>query len=144
MINRMPSPIEVFLSHASADEKFVTDLSEVLQQHHVPFWYSKVNIRGAQQWHDEIGEALNRCDWFLLILSPHSVKSMWVKRELVYALEQNRFADKIVPILYQDCDAANLSWVLSSFQYVNFQHSFTEGCSQLLRIWNLKYTTQTF
>lgn len=136
----MPLPNEAFLSHSSANDKFVTDLSEVLQQYHVPFWYSKVNIRGAQQWHDEIGEALNRCDWFLLVLSPESVNSMWVKRELVYALEQNRFADKIVPILYQPCDAANLSWVLPSFQHVSFQHSFTEGCSELLRIWNIKYT----
>jgi hypothetical protein len=42
----------------------------------------KANIRGAQQWHDEIGTALKRCDWFLLVLSPQSVRSMWVKHEL--------------------------------------------------------------
>ena len=113
-------PQEAFLSHSSADHEFVTNLSQTLQKHGVPFWYSKTNILGAQQWHDEIGAALNRCDWFVLILSPNSVNSMWVKRELLFALQQNRFADRIVPVLHQDCDFSTLSWVLSSFQIVDF------------------------
>lgn len=75
-------PREVFLSHAAQDRKFATRLSKLLKHHRVAVWYSRKNLRGAQQWHDEIGKALERCDWFLLVLSPDSVKSMWVKREL--------------------------------------------------------------
>jgi hypothetical protein len=60
---------------------------------------SKANIRGAQQWHDEIGTALKRCDWFLLVLSPQSVRSMWVKHELVYALQASRYRGRIIPVL---------------------------------------------
>jgi hypothetical protein len=105
----------------------------------VPVWYSQTNILGAQQWHDEIGAALRRCDWFLLVLSPHSVESMWVKRELLFALQQDRFADRIVPVLLQPCGFDRLSWVLSSFQFVGFQESFEEGCRALLRVWGLGY-----
>lgn len=62
------TPEEVFLSHASQDEAFATELAAELRRHNVPVWYSATNIVGAQQWHDEIGSALDRCDWFVVIL----------------------------------------------------------------------------
>lgn len=102
-------PSEAFLSHSSGDQEFVSKLVEVLRHHGIPVWYSKTNILGAQQWHDEIGNALKRCDWFFVVLSPDSVDSMWVKRELIFALQQNRFENKIVPIIYQHCDYEQLS-----------------------------------
>lgn len=72
-------PAEVFLSHSGEDRQFGDELAVVLGRHGVPVWYSATNIQGAQQWHDEIGSALERCDWFLVVLSPASVQSMWVK-----------------------------------------------------------------
>ncbi|MEH2249324.1 toll/interleukin-1 receptor domain-containing protein [Nostoc sp.] len=130
---------EAFLSHSSQDQEFVSKLVEVLRDHGIPVWYSKTNILGAQQWHDEIGNALKRCDWFLVVLSPNSVDSMWVKRELIFALQQNRFENKIVPIIYQPCNYEQLSWVLPSFQMINFQEAFEDGCRDILRLWGVGY-----
>ena len=132
-------PNEAFFSHSSTDHEFVTDVTEAMRMHGVPVWYSKTEILGARQWHDEIGAALRRCDWFVLILSPASVKSMWVKRELLFALQQNLFADRIVPLLYQDCDFASLSCVLPSFETVDFRQGFKQGCRDLLRMWGMGY-----
>jgi hypothetical protein len=133
------TPNEAFLSHSSLDQDFVTNLATVLCRHGIPLWYSQTNIMGAQQWHDEIGAALRRCDWFLLVLSPNSVASMWVKRELIFALQQNRFENRIVPLLYQPCNFDSLSWVLPSFQSIDFQRTFEDGCRGLLRLWGLGY-----
>ncbi|HEV2130934.1 MAG TPA: toll/interleukin-1 receptor domain-containing protein [Longimicrobiaceae bacterium] len=132
-------PKEVFLSHSSRDRQLASDLAEVLRRHGVPVWYSHTNILGAQQWHDEIGAALQRCDWFLLILTPHSVESKWVKRELLFALQQDRFENRIVPLLYQPCAFDRLSWVLSSFQIIDFQNAPEDGYRTLLRLWGLGY-----
>ena len=132
-------PNELFLSHSNLDQTFVTSIAEVMRGHGIPVWYSRTNIVGAQQWHDEIGAALKRCDWFVLILSPNSVKSIWAKREVLYALNDNHYADKIVPLLYQACDYEQLSWTLSLLQMVDFTHDFDEGCLALLRIWGLGY-----
>ena len=71
----MNPPREAFLSHCSADKAVADQLVEVLRRHGVPVWYSATNILGAQQWHDEIGRALQRCDWFLLLLSPRALNS---------------------------------------------------------------------
>ena len=132
-------PNEVFLSHSSADRAFRTRLANVLQRHGVPFWYSDTSIRGAQQWHDEIGTALRRCDWLALVLSPDAVASKWVKRELLFSLQQDRFDGRIVPMLHRACHHDELSWTLASLQMVDFQNDFHQGCRDLLRIWGIGY-----
>jgi hypothetical protein len=81
---------EVFLSHASQDHAKARRLRDLLVAHSVPVWFSPHHIRGAQQWQDEIGEALAPCGWFMVMLTPYAVKSMWVKRELSYALIEKR------------------------------------------------------
>ncbi|MBV9850489.1 MAG: toll/interleukin-1 receptor domain-containing protein [Armatimonadetes bacterium] len=133
-------PNEVFLSHASPDAAFVMPLVETLRRHGIPVWYSQTNIVGAQQWHDEIGAALSRCDWFALVLSPHAAASMWVKRELLFALQQKRYENRIIPILHQPCDVSQLSWTLPAFQMVDFTTGFDDGCRALMRVWGLGYT----
>jgi len=132
-------PIEVFLSHSSLDRQFASELARVIRRHGIPVWYSQTNILGAQQWQDEIGAALQRCDWFAVILSPQSASSMWVKRELSYALAQNRFENRIVPLTYQASDYARLSWTLSLFQMIDFTRTPEEGYVDLLRTWGLGY-----
>ncbi len=79
---------EIFLSHSSRDHRFVDRLVEFLRQHGLSAWCSRHHVRGAEQWHDEIGDALRRCNRFVLVLSPSALKSGWVKRELVYALNE--------------------------------------------------------
>jgi hypothetical protein len=132
-------PTEVFLSHSSQDRQFASDLAGTMRRHGIPVWYSQTNILGAQQWQDEIGAALQRCDWFAIVLSPQSAGSMWVKRELSYALQQNRFENRIVPLTYQPSDFEQLSWTLSLFQMVNFTGTFADGARELLRIWGLGF-----
>lgn len=127
----------MFLSHSSRDHLFAKWLKHELQRHGVPVWYSETHIVGAQQWHDEIGQALHRCDWFLLILSPSSTRSMWVKRELLFALENAHFNKRIIPLVYRPCDMKKLSWTLSSMQHIDFSQTRATGLNELLRIWGL-------
>jgi hypothetical protein len=133
------APTEVFVSHSSKNAGFISRLNGVLTDHKVNSFVSKANIRGAQQWHDEIGTALKRCDWFLLVLSPQSVRSRWVKHELIYALQASRYKEPIIPVLYRQCDTDALSWTLSSIEWIDFRGNFDEACKELLQIWQLKY-----
>src|SRR5438874_13468579 len=103
---------EVFLSHASHDHAKARKLREMLIAHDVPVWFSPHHIRGAQEWQDEIGEALARCGWFMVLLTPHAVQSMRVKRELTYALSEKRYETRILPLLFKACDFWALLWPL--------------------------------
>lgn len=130
-------PKEIFLSHASGDRRFATKIASLLRKNGIAVWYSRTHLRGAQRWQKEIGKALQRCDWFVVVLSPKSVKSMWVERELSFALNQKRYQDKIVPILLRKCNHQKLNWTLTSFQIVNFTGVFSDGYQDLLKIWRL-------
>lgn len=133
----VPLPSEVFLSHSTLDGQFASALAVVLRRHGIPVWYSQTNLIGAQQWHDEIGAALKRCDWLVVVLSPNSVNSAWVKREVLYSLRDHRYDERIVPLLLEPCDYDQLSWTLPSIQMVDFTGSFDDGSRSLLRVWGL-------
>ena len=135
----MSKPTEIFLSHSSQDRQFANRIGEVLTAHGLPHWYSKRDILGAQQWQDEIGKALERCDWFLLVLSPASVASVWVKRELSHVLDERSYDEHIVVIDYQTAEHKKLSWILNQVQWVDFKQDFADGCRDLLRIWGQGY-----
>ena len=135
----IPLPNEVFLSHSSLDRQSANEIAGVLRRHGIPLWYSKINIVGAQQWHDEIGAALRRCDWLVVLLSPQSVESIWVKREVLFSLNDPRYDERIVPVLYQSCDYDQLSWTLSLLEIVDFTQGFENGCRELLRVWGVGY-----
>ncbi len=134
---RQSAPREAFLSHSSRDRRFASRLAGDLREHGVPVWYSETNILGAQQWHDEIGAALRRCDWFLLVLSRASLRSRWVKRELLYAVNDPRYEDRIVPLVARACEPGVLSWTLHAFQMIDFENRYGDGVRELLRIWGL-------
>ncbi len=136
----LPLPNEVFLSHSSLDRLPASNLAGVMRRHGIPVWFSQTNILGAQQWHDEIGAALRRCDWLLILLSPRSVGSTWVKRELVRSLNDHRYDERIVPVLLETCEYEQLSWTLSAIQIIDFTGDFEIGCQALLRIWGLGYS----
>jgi hypothetical protein len=129
-------PLEVFLSHSSEDGEVATRIALALRNCGIPTFFSPTNIRGAQQWQDEILGALDRCDWFVVLLSRNSVNSMWVKRETAYALAEPRYENKIVPLIYGDCDLGPLAW-LKLYQMIDFRGGFDDSCRNLLRIWDV-------
>jgi TIR domain len=105
-------PREISLAHSARDRRFADRLASTLRGAGIPVWHSGSSIVGAQQWHDEIGEALMRCDWFVVLLSPDSVKSRWVRLELGFALRDARYDKHIIPVLLKPCDHLGLSWTL--------------------------------
>jgi hypothetical protein len=131
-------PTELFLSYSTLDIVFANSIIEVLHRHAIPVW-SQTNIVGGMRWHDEIGAALRRCDWFAVILSPSAVNSMWVTRELMFALQQRRLDGRILPLFYQSCQLYQHFWTLSSVQMIDFTGDFDTACRALLRTWGLGY-----
>ena len=143
MAGRHSKRREVFLSHSSKDRRFVAKLAAALKKHGVSYWFSVSHIAGARQWHDEIGRALQRCNWFLVVLTPDSVKSAWVKNELLFALNNERYRERIIPVLLKRCNHKRLSWTISQFQFVDFTLDFQKGCRELLRVWKLRNRVQS-
>lgn len=135
----MSIPKEIFLSHSSRNRKIASSVADTLRAHGVSVWFSPTNIQSAQQWHDEIGKALRRCDWFVVLLSKASVKSKWVKMELSYALNHNQYDGHILPVMITACDPEQLSWTLEIFEMVSLNGQRSKGYSQILNTWGLGF-----
>ena len=96
----MPS---VFLSHSSKDKSFVRKLAERLRSCGVRVWLDEAEIRIGDSLIARIGEAIDECDFCAVVLSPSSVESEWVQRELRLALNKEFASRKVVvlPLLLE-------------------------------------------
>lgn len=125
----------VFLSHSSKDQRFVEQkLIPFLQSHGVKAWYSTVNIRAADNWERSIREALLSCDFFLVVLSPNSVNSEWVRAEVHWAMENRK--GRVVPVLVADCDPSQLHLKLAPIEYVDLHDASQAAWDKLAAFWN--------
>ena len=130
------SPAELFLSHSTADGPAALALAETLRRPGVPVWYAPDRLVGSELWIDEIGAALDRCDWFLVLVSSQTRNSFWVKREIQYALTQGRLVGRITAVVVDSTDARDLSWVFQTVQQIR-EADFTQSARQVLRMWGI-------
>jgi hypothetical protein len=94
----------VFISHATLDRNFVErEMIPLLERHGVETWYARTDIKGADGWERTILQGLRWCDHFLVVVSPRSARSRWVKHEVYWAF--NKGEKRIVPVLLEDCDS---------------------------------------
>ena len=106
--------IRIFVSHAAEDREFAERIVAELREAGFNPWISSVSLIGSHEWQTEIGRALGRCDWFLLVGSRSCYRSMWVKREISAAFRAERYADRILPIMKNSFDLDRLAWPLAS------------------------------
>ena len=128
----------VFVSHSTHDREFVEkEIIPLLEGQGIEAWYSKDNIVPADQWERTILKGLKTCDAFLLVMSPNSAQSPWVKREVDWMFHKG--SKTIIPVLLQECEADDFHIGMVSLQHVDFSKEWELGRKKLLQ--TLKYLT---
>ncbi len=93
----------VFISHASRDDAFVRDLRLALEGQGIPVWVDSRNLRGGDALAPEIEQAIEEARQVIVVLSPHTINSPWVRREIRQAceVEQHRkdTGYRVIPLL---------------------------------------------
>jgi hypothetical protein len=74
-----------FISYSTKDQDFADRLYADLQNKGVRCWFAPHDVQGGRKLHEQIDEAIRLHDKLLLILSPHSMESEWVKTEIAKA-----------------------------------------------------------
>jgi hypothetical protein len=121
----------VFLSHSSKDKPFVRDLADFLTgSGEIQVWLDEREIAPGQNIVSRIGEGLD-AEFVLLILSPDSVDSSWVKEEWTDAFwEQiNNRQTKLAGVLYRDCRIPRL---LRNKKYFDLRTNQQQGFREIL------------
>ncbi len=86
---------DIFISYSSKDREKAEQLTELLASAGLSVWIDKSGIGAATSWSEEIVHALDECKAFVVMLSPSSIESKNVVRELSLAFEKNK---KILPL----------------------------------------------
>jgi len=79
----------IFVSYAHKDSDVVYGEIKRLHEEGYRIWYDE-GISPANEWPEEIAEAIKKCSTFLVFISPQSVESKNVKNEINYALSKNK------------------------------------------------------
>ena len=133
--------IRVFVSHAAEDRAFAERVVKELKSRGFNPWLSSINLVGSDDWQRQIGRALARCDWFLLIGSRSCYGSKWVRRELAYAFDADRYNNRILPIVKNACSFRRLAWPLVGIQYVDLRsgaRGFEAGIAEIVRLFRTR------
>ncbi len=71
-----------FISHSSMDQSFADNLYHALIKAKVRVWYAPEDMRGGRKSRAQIDQAIRLHDKLLIVLSPQSIDSEWVKTEI--------------------------------------------------------------
>lgn len=85
----------VFLSHSSKDREFIEKIEQDLRKNRIDAWYAGWEIPPGKSLRKKIfEEGIPNCNAFFVYLSPNSINSKWVKKELDAAfIEQSKEKD---------------------------------------------------
>jgi TIR domain/Pentapeptide repeats (8 copies) len=72
----------LFISYSTKDQYFANRLYADLQAKGIRCWFAPHDIQGGRKIYEQIDEAIRVHEKLLLILSPASMKSEWVKTEI--------------------------------------------------------------
>jgi len=86
---------DIFISYSSKDKEKADQLTELLASAGLSVWIDQSGIEVATSWSKEIVQAIDGCKAFVVLLSPNSIASKNVIKELSLAAERNK---KILPL----------------------------------------------
>jgi hypothetical protein len=109
----------IFLSHSHADKEFVRKLASDLRAAGARVWIDEAELKLGDSLIQKIREGIDSMDYLAVILSPNSVNSSWVQKEVDIAMNQEIEGRtvKVVPLIYQPCE---LPWFLVGKFYADF------------------------
>lgn len=85
-----------FISYSTKDQGFAERLHADLQDKGVRCWFAPHDIQAGKKIHEQIDLAIRTHEKLLLILSPNSMSSEWVKTEIRKARKRERTEKKRV------------------------------------------------
>jgi TIR domain len=123
--------MQVFISHVQSDAEMAEEISKYLKDQGFQVFDPATELAAGDNWHLEIGKALETSQAMVVLLSPESARSRAVQGEIEYALGSKRFKGRVIPVEVEP--TKDVPWILRRFQYVRLQDSPEEAGRQVVR-----------
>ncbi len=105
---------DIFISYSSKDREQAEQLTELLASAGLSVWIDKSGIEAAESWSESIVDAIDSCKAFIVMLSPASILSNNVVKEVSLASEKRK---KILPLDLEPVELPkNMQYALAGIQ----------------------------
>ncbi len=123
-----PAP-HFFMSYSRDDADLQRRIVAELRGHGINVWVDIEHlIPGSPAWEREIERSIRSAAGVIVLLSPGSNNSEWVRREISFT-EQN--GKRLFPILVSGDEDDSIPLRLSNHQYVDLRSNFQQGIEEL-------------
>ncbi len=124
-----PSGPYFFISYSRADTALQRKIVAELRERRVNVWVDTENlIPGSPAWEREIEKSIRGAAGIIVLLSPESNNSEWVRREISFTEEHDK---RIFPVLIHGDENDSVPLRLSSHQRVDLRRNFSKGLDEL-------------
>ncbi|HEY5041750.1 MAG TPA: toll/interleukin-1 receptor domain-containing protein [Verrucomicrobiae bacterium] len=122
--------MKVFISNSEADEKWARLLRSRLSEEGFEVWNSANDIAPGDNWLLKSGKALQNADAMIVLLSPDSAKSDWVRSEIEYALSSSQFRSRVIPLLIKPTE--DVPWILHKLHFIRATKDMDETVNRVV------------
>jgi tetratricopeptide (TPR) repeat protein len=122
----------IFISYSRKEEKFVDRLCAELDKFGYHDWLDRHKLVGGTDWENELHQAIRDCAVVVLVLSPNSLASSTVAKELTWGQEEKK---PLVPVLVKKPKKMppELSFVGDAQWVTEFKDDFDDGVKRLIQ-----------
>jgi len=118
-----------FISYSRADTSQKQNIIKQLRARGINLWVDIENlIPGTPAWEREIERAIRSAKGIIVLLSPDSNNSEWVRREISFAEQHEK---RIFPVLIGGDEDDSVPLRLSSHQRVDLRRNLNKGLDEL-------------
>jgi hypothetical protein len=105
---------DIFISYASVDRPFARRLADALEARGWSVWWDHSNLHSGEHFDRMIEEAISTAQAVIVVWSPDSIKSDWVRAEAAQALDERklvplRINTALLPLRFRNVHTIDLS-----------------------------------
>lgn len=130
-----PPPASIFVSYAREDQGFVKFLVEMLRVHRLQAWHDIERVtpqRGKPRVMDHVRAGIRDSDAMVVVASPSTVESDWVRDELDTFI-QDKADPFVIPAVIAPCDLSRIRPGLQDRVCLEFHRDMLEAFQALTK-----------
>lgn len=114
--------MKVYLSYAIKDRLWAEKIASVLKKDGMEVWNANTEILPGDNWAEKVSAALEDSDAMVALISPESMQSGWVRREIEYALGKESYNQRLIPVLLapeESFPEGSIPWILMRMKMIH-------------------------
>jgi WD40 repeat protein len=114
---------QVFISYSERDRQTMEKIRNSLRRESLTVWTNTTDVQTGEDFQSAIDRGIEQTDNLVYLVSPDSVQSEFVRKELEYAVSLHK---RLIPILVRETPPESIPLALQGVQYIDLTDNVKE------------------